>query len=241
MEHKNIQFEMKATRGKREIEGYASRYERDLVGDVIQKGAFTKTIAERLPKGQIKILWQHDPHQPLGIPVHMEEDSKGLYIIGKFSKTQLADEALELINDGVVDTLSIGYDVIKDERTKDGNDRLLKELRLYEFSPVTFPANPHAGITGVRKSLDAMLKEFQPDEMERLLKEGRVLSKANISAIENAIKSLQDVLSIANPEDRAGIKDHSIQTKKPNELFTSIFAELEDIKKYTKSKGVEAK
>jgi uncharacterized protein len=231
METKSITFDLKAAKGKRQIEGYASRYERDLVGDVIQKGAFSKTIAERLPKNQIKILWQHDQTKPIGKPIHMEEDSKGLYIVGAISDTPLGNEALTLIDDGVVDTMSIGYDVIKDEQTKDGQSRLLKELRLYEFSPVTFPANPFAGITAVRKSIDEVMSEFNSERLTMLLKEGRVLSKANISAIENAINSLNEVLKIAGaqPEAGAGNKSHSSDDiEEPDKLFTSLLKEMSD-------------
>ena len=229
MEKKAVSFEFKANLDKREFEGYASTYERDLVGDIVQKGAYTKTIQERLPKKQIKILWQHDSAQPLGLPRYMEEDSKGLYVVGRISKTRLGDEALELINDGVVDTMSIGYDVIKDELSEDGKTRFLKELRLYEFSPVTFPANPTAAITAVRKDITTQLEELQIPQLHRLLKEGRVLSKANIAAIENAISSLQEVLKMATGKNDRADDSHS-EEKSGAELFTSL---LEDMRNFS--------
>lgn len=230
MEKKSFTFELKASKGKREIEGYAASYEKDLVNDVIQKGAFTKTIAERMPKNQIKILWQHDRNQPIGKPIHMEEDSKGLFVVGKLtSGVKAADEALELINDGIVDTMSIGYDVIKDEIGEDKSTRFLKELRLYEFSPVTFPANPAAAITAARKDIGATLEEFDEEKMYNLLKAGRVLNKQNIEAIEAAIKSLQAVLDIAN--GRADGKSLE-RIAEPKDPFTQLLAEM---KEYTKN------
>jgi len=52
---------------KYEFEGYASTFgNEDLVGDIVEKGAFKKTIQERLPKNLIKVLWQH--YDPMGVP-----------------------------------------------------------------------------------------------------------------------------------------------------------------------------
>lgn len=228
MEHKSVTFELKASKSKREIEGYASTYEKDLVGDVIQKGAFTKTIAERLPKNQIKILWQHDQNRPIGRPIHMQEDSKGLYIVGRLTEgVKDADEAIALIQDGVVDTMSIGYDVIKDGLSEDGQTRYLKELRLYEFSPVTFPANPQANIISVTKGLDELLAGINLKELDILTKDGRILSAKNIATIESAVQALTEILDMA--KGRAG-KDHS-HSLEPKE-FT--LPELDDIKQFIK-------
>jgi uncharacterized protein len=190
---KNIEFEYKANSEKREFEGYASTWDIDLGNDKIEKGAFQKSIRERFPKNKIKILWQHN--EPIGLPTHMEEDSKGLYIIGKLAKTRLADEALELIKEKVVDQMSIGYDVVKDEISEDGRIRHLKELVLYEFSPVTFPMNPQADIVSVKTHFNSLIKEFSNPVMATMLKEGRTLNKANVEALKNAIDTLQGILS----------------------------------------------
>lgn len=190
---KNLNFEYKANTDKRQFEGYASTWDRDLGGDQIITGAFKKTIMERFPKNKIKILWQHN--DPLGLPVHMEEDSKGLYVIGKISKTRLGDEALELMSDGVVDQMSIGYDVIEDDLSEDGQTRFLKQLVLYEFSPVTFPMNPNADIVSVKTHFNTLIKEFSNPVMATMLKEGRALNKANVQALKNAIETLQGILS----------------------------------------------
>jgi HK97 family phage prohead protease len=140
---------------ERTFKGYASTFGNiDEVGDIIEKGSFTKSISERGPRGsnQIKILWQHA--DPLGIPTHMEEDSKGLYVEGKISKTALGNEALELMRDGVVDKMSIGFSIPKGKSMWDEKDnvRRIKEVKLYEFSPVTFPANELATITAVKSA-----------------------------------------------------------------------------------------
>lgn len=227
MERKALQFELKANKGKRQIEGYASTYEKDLVGDVVQKGAFSKTIAERFPTHQIKILWQHDSNFPIGLPIAIEEDSKGLHVVGKLTEgVQKADEALALIEAGVIDTFSIGYDVIKDELSDDGQTRYLKELRLYEFSPVTFPANPTAKIESVRKDIDP-ISEFTKEELHMLFKEGRVLSRKSRSAIETAITQLQEILNIDGKVEKAfrADPDHS-KDFEPN-YFTQLLTDMQ--------------
>jgi uncharacterized protein len=230
---KSLGFEYKANANKREFEGYASTWDKDLGNDQILAGAFKKTIQERFlehpKKSGVKILWQHN--DPLGLPTHMEEDSKGLYVIGKISKTRLGDEALELMNDGVIDQMSIGYDVIKDDFSEDGQTRYLKELVLYEFSPVTFPMNPAADIVSVKTHFNSLVKEFSNPLMATMLKEGRTLSKANLTAIKNAIDTLSNIVKQVESEPP---KTHSLETIEP---FKTL---IQEMKGYTiKSKKDE--
>ena len=164
LEFKNSDVDLDA----RTFKGYAATWDKDQVNDIIQKGAFTKTLQERASR--VKILWQHN--EPLGMPSLMREDEKGLYVEGKISKTRLGDEALELMRDGVVDQMSIGFSVPQGKSEYSGNDdaRIIKEVKLYEFSPVTFPANENAFITSV-KSLREQLQvggNLSPDQIKEL-------------------------------------------------------------------------
>lgn len=200
---KSIPMELKINEENRIFEGYASTFgNKDYVNDIVVAGAFKKTISERFPTKQIKVLYQHS--QPLGMPLHMEEDSKGLYVKAHISKTTLGNDVLELMRDGVIDRMSIGYDVLQDEENQDGA-RLLKELRLYEFSPVTFPANDEAIISSVKSIEDMeqlLSKTIGSEELTRLLKEGRVLSKATANKISTAIEALNEVLAAASVEEK---------------------------------------
>jgi uncharacterized protein len=167
---------------ERTFSGYASAFEEDQVGDIIHQGAFLKSINEAFPAGRIKVLWQHS--EPLGMPIEMREDSYGLYVKGKVSKTRLGDEALELMRDGVIDRMSIGFMIPqgKSDYDEDGK-RHIREVKLMEFSPVTFPANEAAIITGVKnieqalelgaKVLDypALIKRL--DNLRALLEKGQ--------------------------------------------------------------------
>lgn len=212
-EIKALPFEVKIDAAKRTIEGYASTFgNKDFVDDIVMPGAFKKTIQER--GNQVKVLWQH--MDPIGKAIHMEEDSKGLYVEAYISNTTLGNDALALAQDGVIDKLSIGYEVIKDDYDAGQKARLLKELKLHEFSMVTFPANDQAAITGV-KSYDEftkLLKKAGVMDVTTLLKAGRKISSSNQALIENAIEALQNVLNIAEPLDDEDLEPDETSTRK---------------------------
>src|SRR5690606_2266355 len=125
----------------------------DLGGDLIEPGAFSKTIAERGPGSRNKIFFlnQHDSWQVLGKPKVLKEDSYGLYHESPILDTTLGNDVLKMFQAEVLDSFSIGYRIITENRVDDINH--LKELYLYEFSSVTFPMNESAIATGV-KSID---------------------------------------------------------------------------------------
>ena len=153
MEYKALEFKNDDVNvGARTFAGYASTFDEDLGGDIISKGAFNKTM-ER--KDRVKVLWQHN--EPIGKSVDMRTDSKGLYVEGKISKTRLGDEAIELMQDGVIDQMSIGFSIPngKSEYNEKGN-RLIHEVKLFEYSLVTFPMNEKAIITSVKSVSDAI-------------------------------------------------------------------------------------
>ena len=107
MEYKALQFKSDdVNMSSRTFAGYASTWDEDLGGDIISKGAFNKTM-ER--KDRIKVLWQHN--EPIGKSLNMGTDSKGLFVEGQISKTRLGDEAIELMKDGVIDQMSIGFSI----------------------------------------------------------------------------------------------------------------------------------
>lgn len=204
MELKALQFkEQDVSIKDRTFKGYASTWDKDSGNDIITKGAFSKTLGER--SGRVKILWQHD--LPLGKPTLMQEDEKGLYVEGYISKTRLGDEALELMRDGVVDQMSIGFSIPsgKSEYSKNDSARIIREVKLYEFSPVTFPMNDNAMITSV-KSLreqimgnsnmsDAQIKELSSllDEMKALVT-GEAAKSTSLSKQPQDLKALQDAI-----------------------------------------------
>lgn len=181
MDFKAIKFETKAL-DENKFEGYASYFNNiDSYDDIIEKGAFKKTISEN--RGRIKVLWQHDAAEPIGIPEEMYEDDNGLYVRAKISMTDTGKKAMTLIRDGVITEMSIGYDVMKDDYKMMGNRRvrMLKEVRLWEFSPVTFAANDKAKIMKMR----SLLESVKYDNMDSILQ--------YIKSLENEPQSTHDI------------------------------------------------
>lgn len=127
------------------VEGYASTFGNvDKVGDIVEKGAFSKTLTAR--KEPVRFLWQHSADQPIGVVEEMREDAKGLFFRARFATTQAGQDARKALLEGVVDRFSIGYVVIQQKADQLNGRRVnrLKELRLMEVSIVTFPANEEA-------------------------------------------------------------------------------------------------
>jgi HK97 family phage prohead protease len=180
IEVKNIRATELKSEG-RTIIGYAAAFGNiDSYGDIIERGAFDKTIQEG--RDRIKTFYNH--MTPIGKPSAMREDDKGLYTESVVSRTAKGDEILELVRDGVITEMSIGYQTIKYDNDDKGF-RHLKELKLYEFGPVDFAANEKAVISGV-KSLADMLRQGKNGTMD-------------IASINDAISTLQGLVGAAEP------------------------------------------
>lgn len=134
--------------------GYASVFDVcDLQQEYVARGAFQKSLAT---DGLPKMLWQHDPTIPIGKWLKLEEREYGLYVEGQiFTGLQKGQEALVLMQEGVLDGLSIGYEVKKFQPTKKG--RILQEVKLLEVSLVTFPANVDARILDIKMAEEDVL------------------------------------------------------------------------------------
>jgi HK97 family phage prohead protease len=168
------------------LTGYASTWQKDSVGDIVQPGAYRETIADWLRDGFIAL--GHDwSALPIATPKSAVEDSTGLLISADFHSTDSAQQARRVIQErlqrGKSVKLSIGYEVLQDEQTREG--RLLKKLKLWEVSVVSVPANIGA--------------ELLSAKMAAQLKEGRVLSSANRAKVQAAIDALQALLDASEP------------------------------------------
>lgn len=132
--------ELKVTDGTL-VEGYASLFGLpDKGGDIVQKDAYSASLATLSAKGnRVKMLWQHDPAQPIGVWDEVYQDEKGLFVKGRIlTEVAKGREAAALIEAGAIDGLSIGYRTKRAEKDSGGR-RLLHELELWEVSLVTFP------------------------------------------------------------------------------------------------------
>lgn len=145
------------------FEGYASTFgNRDLGGDIVEPGAFSKSLAARGARG-VKMLLDHDPRQRIGAWTDLKEDTSGLFVKGRlFMEKQIGRDTHVDLKGGALDKMSIGY------RTKQSTDdgrrraRLLKEVDLLEISLVPFAMNESANVTAVKAAENVKtIREFE--------------------------------------------------------------------------------
>ncbi len=130
------------------IAGYASLFGTlDKGGDTVATGAYRASLAALQSRNtRVKMLWQHDPGEPIGVWDEVREDQRGLFVRGRLlQETRRGHEAAVLVAAGAIDGLSIGYRTRRAGRSDDGG-RLLQEIELWEVSLVTFPMLPEARV-----------------------------------------------------------------------------------------------
>jgi HK97 family phage prohead protease len=144
------------------ISGYASVFgPRDQGGDVVMPGAYGASLAALKASGRrVKLLWQHDATEPIGVWDEVGEDARGLFVKGRLLvDVARGREAVALVGAGAIDGLSIGYRVKRAERGPDGVRRLL-ELELWEVSLVTFPMLPEARVGAKGETPDPLWRDL---------------------------------------------------------------------------------
>jgi len=185
------------------FEGYASIFgNKDLGNDVIEKGAFMRSLRRKGAK-KIKMLYQHDTKEPIGVFDKVMEDQNGLYVKGRLAMgTQKGKEVYELMKMGAIDGLSVGYRVDSKGQSYDDKRkyRVLKEVDLMEISAVTFPMNPRARIQAVKSDMTVREWEHKLREVGDL---SHSESKVAASAVHKALSQREvdkdaDLLSIIN-------------------------------------------
>ena len=144
------------------VSGYASVFNSpDQDNDIITKGTFTSGLDR-----QVKFLWQHDAKKPIGVIISLCEDEIGLKVEAQInSKIETGKEAIELIRQGAVNGLSIGFNILSSEYNELGQ-RIITEAELIEISIVTFPANKQAQIHYIDN--DGELKKQEKSEYLKL-------------------------------------------------------------------------
>lgn len=172
------------------VKGYGSVFGNvDSDGDVINKGAYKKTIQEN---GQrIKYLYQHDMDKPLGKMIHLEEDDKGLMFEAQIPKTQLGKDVVELMKAGVITENSVGILPIQKEMGSDGY-RHINEVKLFEISAVTLAANDQAMIMDVKGNVDPEKIANRYDKLAQLIRKGEISDDLGY-ALEAEILKLKSI------------------------------------------------
>jgi HK97 family phage prohead protease len=141
------------------FQGYASVFGRlDDGGDIVMPGAFRKSLGLR-GRHRIKMLFQHDPKEPVGTWDVLREDDFGLWAEGRLVQdVPRADALRRLIAKGAVDGLSIGFRTVKSTRANREGHRRLWEVDLWEISIVTFPMMDLARIAPGKPPVNSRLE-----------------------------------------------------------------------------------
>ena len=215
---KDFTFDVKNVTDEGVIEGYASVFDViDEQGDIILPGAFTRTINAWAAKGRpIPVLWQHDAFDPVGATTGITEDDRGLRVRAQLvMDVQRAREAHALAKAQVLGGLSIGFSVPKlasdgqpavvwdDER----DARLFREVRLWEYSLVTFPANEAATITSVK---DAGPPEWAMDLTEAARELRTILDHRDTLRLLREVRTILSHASGVPPVGRAQDREDAL-------------------------------
>ena len=198
LQYKGITPELKDLDLKdRVVTGYFSKFGNvDSDGDMIVKGAYTKTITENgyVGKNRIVHLYQHDVNRVLGKPHVLKEDSEGLYFETKFADVSYAMDVLKLYEAGVINEHSVGFQTIHSQGK--GNYNEITEIKLFEGSTVTFGANENTPFLGFKGQLDSANKYLKA--MQGLMQKGSLtdetfyLLEYNLKQLERFVDSQQE-------------------------------------------------
>lgn len=174
---------------KRVVTGYLSKFGNiDLDNDIIEPGAFTKTLAER--KNQIFFLNQHNWSQPHGKFAVLAVDEYGLkFESNPLPNTTFSNDALALYEAGIMKEHSIGFRTILSDYNTETDIRTIKEIKLYEGSNVTLGANPSAIFTGLKSFTIEDVNEREKAIL-KAFKTGKFTDET-FSLLEIAMKELQ--------------------------------------------------
>jgi len=196
---KDFNLDVKGVSEQGVFTGRAATWEVDRQMDRIQRGAFRDAIKS----GQkIPILWQHQTTEPIGMVQELQERQDGLWIRAKLAiETDMGKKAYNLLrfNPNILD-LSIGFSNVQADYTKENGKtiRVIKSLRLWEISLVTFPAQPGANVTSVksgygnsRAEVIESLKQIKRDFNRDI----RQLKLDHMEKLQQRIKTLDDISS----------------------------------------------
>jgi HK97 family phage prohead protease len=191
----SVDFEIRAEGDGMTFTGYAAVFNspsEDLGGFVeyVAPGAFKRSLQSR---NEVKLLWNHDTGEPLaslrGGTMQLTEDEVGLRVTAQLPNTTRGRDIAELLRTKVIDSMSFGFNVIKDSWSRDGQTRTLESVRLFETSIVSFPA-----YTATTAQVRATKPSINPDELaDALLKleSGEELDDSSASLITDVVNKLK--------------------------------------------------
>ena len=200
----SVDFEVRAEGDGMTFTGYASVFNspsEDLGGFVeyVAPGAFKRSLQSR---NEVKLLWNHDSGEPLaslrGGTMQLVEDEIGLRVTAKLPNTTRGRDIAELLRTKVIDSMSFGFNVIKDSWSRDGQTRTLESVRLFETSIVSFPA--YAATTATVRSVPTINADELADALLKL-ESGEELDEKNANLITEVVAKLKAQPEVQEVED----------------------------------------
>ncbi|MEO6980805.1 MAG: HK97 family phage prohead protease [Mucilaginibacter sp.] len=185
------------------ITGYLSAFNNvDSDNDIVQPGAFKKTIIENgptSPQPRIKFLLNHSTTQPIGRFLELKEDSHGLRYTAQIGKHNQGQDFLKMAEDGLISEHSIGFKSIAEEKGKTG-PRYLKEIKLWEGSALTaWGSNSRTPVVSIKSYADAAERI---DKITRSFRDSDY-SDETFSLLEIELKQIQQVFLNATQAAKA--------------------------------------
>jgi uncharacterized protein len=200
----SVDFEVRAEGDGMTFTGYASVFNspsEDLGGfiEYVAPGAFKRSLQSR---NEVKLLWNHDSGEPLaslrGGTMQLVEDSVGLRVTAKLPNTTRGRDIAELLRTKVIDSMSFGFNVIKDSWSRDGQTRTLESVRLFETSIVSFPA--YSATTATVRSAPSINADELADALLKL-ESGEELDEKNANLITEVVNKLKAQPEVQEAED----------------------------------------
>lgn len=214
----NVKLEPGSLQEDGTISGWGSIYgNKDAYGDVVFEGAYDKSLINN-PISSVKMLWQHKTDLPIGKWEVAETIGKGLFLKGRIlinKGIEKADEAYTLVKEGIVDGLSIGYQIDKHEYDSKTETLNLLELSLKETSLVTFPANELSRITEI-KSIQSLA--IHKRNIEGILRDGGCSTKEALAIISHGVKA--DLVGQSDSDDSEELEEMNSMLKDAVSVLT---------------------
>ena len=186
----------------------------------IEKGAFKKTIQEN----DIRALINHDPNLIIGRrknkTLELWEDDKGLGFNIKLPDTSYADDLKESIKRKDITQNSFGFQTIQDEWSKDGKKRTLKEVKLFDISPVTFAAYKQTSVK-MRGLLDAGI-DYEALNTTLIRAKKGIITDSDIDLFKSTREILKRFIPVEQEPLTVVVEDPEHSDPEPEPDYTTL-------------------
>lgn len=174
----------------------------DSDGDVVEPGA----IKSGFKSGNVPMVWAHKWDMPIGKGYITEDKDKATFTGEFFMDTDSGKEAYKIVkNMGDMQQWSFGYRVNDSEYgklKKDGSDseedvRFLKDLTVFEVSPVLVGANQETYTLAIKSNTD-LLKDIDDEVKEVITNEDNIDEEVNEIYEDNLSDNEEQAMKLLN-------------------------------------------